>query len=371
MPGRNSANSDTPVRVLIVDDSPTVRAVIRGMLARDKRFEVVGFAVDGVDALARIEALRPEVVTLDIEMPRLDGLGVLARAVGRFPVSFIMISTLTQTGARVTLEALRRGAFDYIPKPQSVMGAGRGEFGATLVEKVLAAARARTRSRPRLQAVGGLATPGPAMRGWVVGIGISCGGPQTLIEMLPAFPGDFAPILITQHMPAEFTPMFARHLDEICAMHAKEAQTGDVLEPGRMLVAPGNQHLCLKRCGTEIQVLLVQGEKVSGHRPSADVMFASMAAVCGSRSIGVVMTGMGHDGSSGIVKLRQAGGRTIAQDESTSLVFGMPAAAAATACVDRVVPLSQIPQAITGLMTLPRRSGALATQPSSGPGRAP
>jgi two-component system chemotaxis response regulator CheB len=364
-PDTNKTESGSKVRVLIVDDSPTVRAVLRSLLAREPRLELVGSATNGLDALAKIEALRPDVCTLDIEMPHLDGLDVLARATGRFPVAFIMISTLTQTGARITFQALRRGAFDYIPKPESVLTA-RDEFAASLIEKVLAAGRAKGRVRPELE--GGVKIPAPAhnSRGWVVGIGISCGGPQTLSALLPAFPADFAPILVTQHMPVEFTPMFARHLDQICAMRVKEAEAGDQLTPGRILVAPGDAHLCLKRLGERVYVVLDSGPKVSGHRPSADAMFASMAAVCAPRCVGLVMTGMGRDGSSGIVKLRQAGCPTIAQDEATSLVFGMPAAAAATGCVDRIAPLSKIPQAIVAMMTPAVRSCERAGAGASG-----
>jgi two-component system chemotaxis response regulator CheB len=348
----------TQVRVLIVDDSPLIRAIIRRGLSQAARIRVVGEASDGLDALAKIKSLRPDVVTLDIEMPRLNGIGVLERVVGKAPVSFVMVSTLTQSGAQITFEALQKGAVDYITKPQAAGGATLPDFREQLVAKVLAAARVRGRrvaptSGTRISRAPTL--PPNQARGWVVGIGISCGGPQTLYEMLPAFPSDFVPIVITQHMPAMFTASFARHLDALCAMTVREAHSGDPLKQGTVLIAPGNAHLRLARRGVELAVKLDSGPLVSGHRPSVDVMFKSIARVCGSRAVGVIMTGMGRDGSEGVVELHQAGAYTIAQDEATSYVYGMPKAAAATGEVDHIVPLPQIPAAVAKLLSTSAR----------------
>lgn len=353
-------NAATHVRVLVVDDSALIRNLLKRALDQHAQIEVVGQAVDGVDALQKIAALRPDVVTLDVEMPRLNGIGVLQRAAGKVPVSFVMVSTLTEAGARVTLEALRIGAFDYVTKPQGA-GAANKEFQADVHRKVLAAAKAKGRARLLSQSApqrsSAPSLPPNRARGWVVGIGISCGGPQTLSEMLPAFPSDFVPIIITQHMPAQFTKSFATQLDGICAMKVVEAAQGTALEMGHVYIAPGSHHLGLRRLGTQIRIELDAGAKVSGHRPSADFMFASMARVCGPRCVAAVMTGMGSDGAQGVGQLREAGAWTIAQDQQTSLVFGMPKAAAQVG-VDHVAGLGQIPMTIAKMLQRGPRGSA-------------
>lgn len=340
------------VRTLIVDDSALVRGILNSALANHPQIEVVGQAVDGVDALAKIKALRPDVVTLDVEMPRLNGIGVLERVVGRIPISFLMISTLTAAGATVTMEALQKGAFDYITKPKHHGVANKPVFKTQVVERVLAAARAKGRTRK--VAVGTASSapklPPSKIRGWTVAIGISCGGPQTLMEMLPVFPSDFPPMVVTQHMPAMFTKPFADRLNSICAMEVSEATDGAKLTQGTILVAPGDRHLKVVRRGIEQVVSLDDGPKVTGHKPAADVMFASVARVCGAHSVGVIMTGMGKDGARGIQQLHKVGAWTVAQDEETSLVYGMPRAAAETGSVDHVLPVGKIPYAISRLM---------------------
>lgn len=340
------------IRILVVDDSEFVRTVVRAALTAHPRIEVVGEASDGVEALQMIARLRPDVVTLDVEMPRMNGIQVLDRAAGRVPVSFVMCSTLTRAGARITFDALQRGAFDYVAKPTKGLAARR-EFREDLWAKVVAAAKAKGR-RPIAKATGTLSTapslPPSKVKGWVVAIGISCGGPPTLAKMLPAFPSDFPPILITQHMPPEFTESFAKHLDAACSMTVTQAKDGDAPEPGRVLVAPGSAHMKLVRQGIKLTVRLDPGEKVTGHRPSVDVMFDSVARCCGPRAVGVIMTGMGADGALGLARMARAGAWTIAQDEETSLVYGMPKAAVAGGCVDHVLPLPKIPAAVSKLM---------------------
>lgn len=351
------------IRVLIVDDSPMIRAILRSGLAQHPQVEVVGVAADGLEALTQIKALRPDVVTLDIEMPRLNGIGVLERVVGKAPVSFVMVSALTQAGAQITFEALQKGAADYVAKPQAGGRAGLPEFKEQLLAKIIAAARLKGRRAVRpasATASRALTLPPNRVRGWVVGIGISCGGPQTLYEMLPVFPSDFVPIVITQHMPAQFTGPFARHLDTLCAMKVREAQQGDALEQGTILIAPGDAHLGVRRRGMQLVAALEPGPLVSGHCPAVDVMFKSLAQACGPRTIGVIMTGMGRDGAAGIVELHQAGAHTIAQDEETSYVYGMPKAAAATGEVDHIVPLPQVPATVARLLNTPRRSATPA-----------
>lgn len=340
------------IRVLVVDDSNFVQTVIKAALAGHPQIEVVGVARDGVEGLQMISRLRPDVVTLDVEMPRMNGIQVLDRAAGKVPVSFLMVSTLTQAGARITFDALERGAFDYVSKPTKGIAA-KAEFRRELHEKIVGAYRAKGRkpiARTSRSSSSAPSLPPSQARGWVVAIGVSCGGPPTLAQMLPAFPSDFPPILITQHMPPEFTPSFAKHLDAVCAMNVREAADGDVPEPGTVLVAPGHSHLKLVRCGINLSVQLDTGPKVSGHRPSADVMFESAARTCGPRAVGVILTGMGSDGAAGLQFMSRAGSWTIAQDEETCVVYGMPKAAMATGCIDHQVSLDNIPQTIARLM---------------------
>ncbi|MBL8880701.1 MAG: chemotaxis response regulator protein-glutamate methylesterase [Phycisphaerales bacterium] len=340
------------IRVLIIDDSPLIRGMLETALRMHPQIEVVGTAVDGIDALAKLATLNPDVATLDVEMPRLNGIGVLERSAGKVQTSFIMVSTLTQSGARITFEALQKGAFDYITKPTPGQMKQLDHFRARLHDRVLAAANNKGQARKLVFAGSSSAPtlPPNRERGWVVCIGISCGGPQTLHKVLPAFPSDFVPILITQHMPSAFTATFARHLDADCAMNVREAVQGEPLQAGSILIAPGSHHLKVGRRGAELIAELDEGPKVSGHRPSADVLFDSAAKICGPRCIGVIMTGMGNDGANGIVRLRHSGAWTIAQDSDTSLVFGMPKAAIETGCIDHIVPLEKIPQAIARLM---------------------
>lgn len=343
------------VRVLVVDDSAIVRSIIKNTLATHPSIEVVGLARDGVEALNLIARLRPDVVTLDVEMPRMNGIGVLERAAGKLPISFLMISTLTQTGGQITMEALRKGAFDYIPKPESGALSKDSDFRKQLIPKVFAAAKAKGRVRKifgpsRTTSSAAPKLPPNKEKGWVVAIGISCGGPQTLTQMLPVFPSDFVPIVITQHMPAQFTRTFAKGLNDICACHVEQAEDGQPLQPGKIIIAPGDAHLKVVRRGVGLVVQLDRGAKVAGHRPSADVMFSSVARACANRSIGVIMTGMGHDGAAGIQELHGVGAWTIAQDEATSLVYGMPKVAVETGCVTQVSPLMQIPQTIARFM---------------------
>lgn len=340
------------IRVLIIDDSPLIRGMLESALRQHPQIEVVGTAIDGIDALAKLATLNPDVATLDVEMPRLNGIGVLERCAGKVPTSFLMVSTLTQSGARITFEALQKGAFDYVTKPTPGQMKQLEDFRARLVDRVIAAAANKGQARRLVFTAKSSAPtlPPNRERGWVVCIGISCGGPQTLHKILPAFPSDFVPILITQHMPMAFTATFARHLDADCAMTVREAVHGEPLQNGTILIAPGSHHLKIGRRGTEMIAELDDGPKVSGHRPSADVLFDSAARVCGQRCIGVVMTGMGNDGAQGIIRLRNSGAWTVAQDSASSLVFGMPKAAIETGCIDHVVPLDRIPQAIARLM---------------------
>lgn len=349
--------SDAKVRVLIVDDSQIVRSILRASLSSHPRIEIVGMACDGNEALQKISALKPDVVTLDVEMPNLNGIQLLERIGGKLPVGFVMCSTLTQAGASITLEALRKGALDYVAKPTNGAFAGNAEFRAELHAKVLAAAagRERVRNLVRSNASGAARSAAPTLppnreRGWVVAIGVSCGGPQTLHELLPAFPSDFVPIVVTQHMPAQFTKSFAQHLNDACSMKVREAVDNERLEQGTILVAPGSAHLRIVRLGCDLFTRLDPGPKVSGHRPSVDAMFDSLADSARERCVGVVLTGMGNDGAQGVIALNRVNAWTVAQDEATSLVYGMPKAAAQTGKIDRVAPLNQIPITVSKLL---------------------
>lgn len=360
----NAPTTPRKIRTLIVDDSNFIRTMLQSGLSQDPRIEVVGLAADGMEGLAKIKALRPDVVTLDIEMPRLNGIGVLERVVGKIPISFVVVSTLTKAGGTITFEALQKGAFDYVTKPKIGDKSDLPAFKRKLIERVVAAAKAKGRVR---KIAGNAASSAPKLppcreRGWLVAIGISCGGPQTLAEMLPSFPSDFVPIVITQHMPYPFTSTFATSMNGICSATVKEAEQGDKLEPGMILIARGTHHLRVVRHGVDLHVHLDDGPKVSLHRPSVDVMFSSVARVCGPRSIGVIMTGMGEDGARGIAQLHEAGAWTIAQDEQTSLVYGMPKVAVATGCVDRVLPMPKIPEGIVAFMQRGVRSSAMAAR---------
>lgn len=346
------------IRTLVVDDSPVVRNILTRALESHPRIQVVGAAVDGMDAVQKISTLRPDVVTLDVEMPRLNGIGVLERVAGKLPIGFLMVSTLTEAGAKITLEALQKGAIDYVTKPSGTERASR-EFQQEVQRKVVLAYSARSRSNHLLtNAAGGASSSNSAapmlppnkVRGWLVGIGISCGGPQTLNQMLPCFPSDFVPILVTQHMPPNFTRPFAEKLDKRCAMRVVQAEDNMQIEAGTIYIAPGSHHLGVRKVGMQLRTKLDDGPRVSGHKPSVDFMFDSLAKAWPSKLVGVVMTGMGRDGANGIETMHKAGSWTVAQDEASSLVYGMPKAAAQTGVVDHIVGLSEIPKTIAKLL---------------------
>lgn len=345
------------IRTLVVDDSPVIRNILTRSLDAHPRIQVVGAAVDGIDAVQKISSLRPDVVTLDVEMPRMNGIGVLERVAGKLPIGFLMVSTLTEAGAKITLEALQKGAIDYVTKPSGTERASR-EFQEEVQRKVIVAFNARKRSKQLMPATGGGAggasaakmLPPNKVRGWLVGIGISCGGPQTLNQMLPTFPSDFVPILVTQHMPPNFTRPFAEKLNRRCAMRVVQAENNQPIEAGTIYIAPGSHHMGVHKVGMQLRIRLDDGPKVSGHKPAVDFMFDSLAKTWPSKLVGVVMTGMGRDGATGIETLHKAGSWTVAQDEASSLVYGMPKAAAQTGVVDHIVSLGEIPQAIARLL---------------------
>jgi two-component system chemotaxis response regulator CheB len=324
-----------PVRVVVVDDSPTMRGLIGACLRRDPDIEVVGAAGDPFEARRVIKDLNPDVITLDIEMPNMNGLDFLEKIMRLRPMPVVMVSTLTQAGAEATVRALELGAVDCVAKPNHV-----AEGLSDLAIRVKTAAGASV--RPRME------TPRVAVRegfhpsGDLVAIGSSTGGVEALLTVLASFPANCPPTVITQHMPATFTRSFAARLDRATAAHVQEAYDGAPLEVGKVYLAPGGEnHLEVIRAGG-LRCHLRSGEPVGGHRPSVDVLFHSVAHAAGSAAVGVILTGMGRDGAEGLKAMRQAGARTIGQDESTCVVYGMPKVAQEIGAVSRQLPLGEI-----------------------------
>ncbi len=340
-------NVTSPVRVLIVDDSALMRQLISNLLSEDSEIEVVGTAPDPYVARERIKALNPDVVTLDVEMPHMDGVTFLRKIMALRPMPVVMISTLTQAGAEVTLEALEAGAVDFIAKPVNDVASALNELAGELQAKVKAAAR--TRVRARRSGPPAVLPPRPLLNratGKIVLVGASTGGVEALKELLLRLPADCPPILVTQHMPARFTPAFARRLDQQCPMRVSEAAHHEPIEAGHVYIAPGSHHLELARSGSQFACALNEGPTVSGHRPSVDVLFRSAARVAGTISIGVILTGMGKDGAEGLLELRQAGAATLGQDEASSLIYGMPRVAFERGAVMQQYPLADMADAI-------------------------
>ncbi|MHB0877688.1 MAG: protein-glutamate methylesterase/protein-glutamine glutaminase [Anaerolineae bacterium] len=333
------------VRVLVVDDSAFMRYTISHHLSSQADMEVVGLASDGIEGVEQVEALRPDVVTLDVEMPRLDGLSALRQIMAKHPLPVVMMSSLTKEGAAVTVEALTLGAVDFVNKPSQSISVHQvlGE----LAEKVRQAARAHVRAprqsqSPRRRAPAGPAG-GPPDR--IVVIGSSTGGPGALREVIGRLPVDLgAGVVVVQHMPPSFTRSLAERLDQLSAVPVKEAEAGDRVQTGQVLIAPGGLHMTLTRGG---EVQLNDGPAVNGVKPAVDVTMVSVAAAFADRVLGVVLTGMGHDGRDGARAIKQAGGRIITQDEATCIVYGMPRSVAEAGLADMVLPIDQIADGIT------------------------
>jgi two-component system chemotaxis response regulator CheB len=336
--------SDT-TRVLVIDDSALMRKLIPQIIERDSSIHVVGTAMDGEFGLKKIEELRPDVVTLDLEMPRMDGMETLKQITRRFNIPVIIVSSHTTQGASSTFKALALGAFDFVAKPHDAASARMEVIAQELISKIKVASRTEM---PRIKAtlpleyskVQKLPVKQRQAPNKLVAIGISTGGPNALQYVLSQIPATFpASIVVVQHMPEGFTEMFARRLNECCAIDVKEAQSGDVLLAGRALICPGNRHIKVRRMPLGDIAVLSDEPRVNGHRPSVDVLFRSVAAEFSQLSIGVIMTGMGEDGAEGLGLIKAAGGLTIAQDEASCVVFGMPKAAIERGAAQRVVSL--------------------------------
>jgi two-component system, chemotaxis family, protein-glutamate methylesterase/glutaminase len=338
-----------PVRVLVVDDSAVMRKLLSTALARDRDIEVVATAMDGLMALHKVARFRPDVITLDLEMPGMDGLEVLRQLQDLHDAPVLVVSAHTGEGAAITVSALSLGAVDVVTKPRALETAGLQRMVAELMTKVKAVAGRRWR-RPRAAAP--LApprriAPSTGAAAAVVAIGVSTGGPAALAHLLPRLPVDLpAAFVVVQHMPEGFTAMLAHRLDQSCALEVLEARNGDLLAPGRLLLAPGGRHLRVRQTFRGPVATVAAGPEVCGHCPSADVLFRSVAETFGSRAIGVLLTGMGEDGAAGLMSIRAACGYTLAQDEESCVVFGMPKVAILRGAASEVVPLERMADAI-------------------------
>lgn len=334
------------IRVLIVDDSATARAVLREILESDPSIEVVATASDAYVARDKIVELKPDVVCLDVEMPRMDGITFLKRLMHYMPLPVVMVSSLTQNGARTTLEALEAGAVDFVGKPHSHIYDGVDTMREELLSKIKIASRVRVRQRAMESIQHANTTSLAETTHKILAIGASTGGTEALKDVLMGLPRNAPGTIIVQHMPSNFTGPFAERLNGLCAMEVREAKNGDSITPGVALIAPGDYHMVVRRSGARYYVEIGSGDKVSGHRPSADVLFNSVAKIAGANAIGVILTGMGGDGARGLLAMRNAGSRTIGQDEASCVVYGMPKVAYDLGAVEKQLSLSKIPQGI-------------------------
>lgn len=341
------------VRVLIIDDSAVVRQTMEEILSSDPQIEVMGTASDPFIAAEKMRSKAPDVITLDVEMPRMDGLTFLQKIMSQHPIPVVMCSSLTEQGTETMLKALEYGAVDIIQKPRLGTKQFLEESKINICDVVKAAAMAHVRKvssvrnvAPKLTADAILAKPASKAMiettEKVVVVGASTGGTEALRVFLEAMPHDAPGLVIVQHMPENFTASFAKRLDSLCRITVKEAAGNDTVIRGRALIAPGNHHLLLKRSGARYFVEIKDGPLVCRHRPSVDVLFRSAARYAGKNAVGVIMTGMGDDGARGMLEMKEAGASTIAQDEATSVVFGMPNEAIKRGAVDKVVPLEKI-----------------------------
>ncbi|MGE5417137.1 MAG: protein-glutamate methylesterase/protein-glutamine glutaminase [Acidobacteriota bacterium] len=348
------------IRVLVVDDSAFMRRVISDIINKQPDMEAIGTSRNGKEALEKIKEMTPDVVTLDVEMPVMDGLEALERIMTEEPMPVIMLSSLTQSGADATMRALQRGAVDFIPKPSGTVSLDIEKVSDEIINKIRVAAGARASVRrltippptpiiTRPQLVKQATVQGQLEK--MVVIGTSTGGPKALHEVIPQLPGNLAAgVLVVQHMPPGFTKSLAERLDSLSNVNVKEAEDGEPVYPGCVYIAPGDFHLKVKQSGgpgsRRLNISLTKDPAVSGHRPSVDAMFESAISEFWSPMVGVVMTGMGADGAKGVIGIKQKGGIVIAEDKSTCIVFGMPKSVIETGCADKIVPLPQIAQEI-------------------------
>lgn len=330
------------IRVLIVDDSALMRALLTEIVRSDQELELIGAAPDAYVAKDLVNQFRPDVITLDVEMPKVDGLTFLDRLMKARPTPVIMVSSLTEQGAEVTLKALELGAIDYVAKPKIDIKQGIDAYRDEILDKIKQAAKAKVQKRELSEHRVQHQKLNFRTTEKLFAIGASTGGTEAIKEVLLQMPVDCPGIVITQHMPAGFTKTFAARLDKICSVRVKEAEDGERILPGHAYIAPGDHHMKVVRSGADYRVKLDDGEKVSGHKPSVDVLFNSIAESAGSNVIAAILTGMGKDGAAGMTKLHQVGAFTIAQDEQSCVVFGMPKEAIRLGGISQICPLEEV-----------------------------
>jgi two-component system chemotaxis response regulator CheB len=326
-----------PIKVLIVDDSAVVRQLLVRELARDPQIQVVGTAPDPYVARDKIVELRPDVITLDVEMPRMDGITFLRKLMKYHPMPVIVVSSLTPTGTATAIEAMTAGAVEVMCKPGSAISVDH--LGPELIQKIKLAGRTKVRATSDV-APARLSMTATTEK--LFALGASTGGVQALTQLLTAFPANAPGTLVVQHMPPRFTASFAERLNELCAVEVKEASDGDTVSPGRVLLAPGGLHMLLRRSGARYYVEVKDGPEVFHQKPSVEILFTSVARIAGANAVGAILTGMGTDGAKGLLQMRQAGAHTIAQDEASSVVFGMPMEAIKCGAAASVHPLGDI-----------------------------
>ncbi|MEM7806759.1 MAG: chemotaxis response regulator protein-glutamate methylesterase [Planctomycetota bacterium] len=350
-----SQPSGKPIRVLVVDDSALVRQILTRELSAAPDIDVVAGAPDPYVARDKIVALKPDVITLDVEMPRMDGLTFLRHLMQSRPTPTIVVSSLTPKGSRSAVEALESGAVDVLCKPNGAISVG--DLSRQLIDKIRIAAKAKVSARKPVT------TGGPVVRtsmaettDRIFAIGASTGGVQALTAVLTRFPSNAPGCVLVQHMPAAFTANFARRLSDLCQVNVSEAKSGDSVLPGHVLVAPGDHHMRLARSGARYYVELVGGPPVHHQKPAVDVLFDSVAKVAGVNAVGAILTGMGADGASGLLAMRKAGARTLAQDEATSTVYGMPGEAAKVGAPEKIVPLDKVAETMMAFCAITKRA---------------
>jgi len=336
------------IKVLIVDDSALIRNLLGEILSSYDDIQVVGAAEDPYDARDQIKQLNPDVLTLDIEMPRMNGLTFLKNLMRLRPMPVIMISTLTEEGAPATLEALELGAIDFIPKPKVNVAQEMSKYSDDLYTKVMVAARSvpRPLPEPQIQAQSHVRVASPETikfaHNALIAIGASTGGTEAIKEVITRFPEQFPPVVIAQHIPPIFSSSYAMRMDKACQMKVFEAEHDQKIERGCIYIAPGNDHLTVKKVGREMFCQLARSAPVNRHRPSVELLFDSVADQIGKHAVGIILTGMGSDGAKGLLNMRNAGAKTIAQDQQTSVVWGMPKAAVDMEAADKILPLFNI-----------------------------
>jgi two-component system chemotaxis response regulator CheB len=340
------------IKILIIDDSAMVRKILTQEISKDPSLKVVGAAPDPYIGRDMIIELKPDVIILDIEMPRMDGLTFLEKLMRHYPMPVIILSSLAQRGGEIALKALELGALEVLCKPNASYSVG--DMSCQLIDKIKAVAKVDVEQfRKKVSSASTVRINNSALlktTNKIIAIGASTGGTEALREVLTALPANMPPIVIVQHMPPYFTKSFAERLNSLCTLEVKEAEQGDLVTPGKVLIAPGNFHMLLKRSGASYYVEIVTSPLVHHQRPAVDILFKSVAQYAGKNSIGVILTGMGKDGAEGLLDMRKTGAYTIAQDEASCTVFGMPKEAIAIGGAIEVKPLNKIPQALVNLI---------------------